>query len=60
MPSKLHPKAATRSLQMRKFQCSVCGEKITAPKLRGRTHEGHIKHMYCRVCQEETEHIQIE
>ena len=45
---------------MRRFVCSVCGYEMDASKRRGkRTKEGHIKHMYCPVCMEVTEHRQI-
>lgn len=47
--------------QWRIFVCSICGEKIAAPKKRRyQTAVGHIKHMYCFRCQYTTEHIQIE
>jgi hypothetical protein len=47
--------------QWRVFVCSICGEKVAAPKKRRyQTAVGHIKHMYCFRCQYTTEHIQIE
>jgi len=42
------------------FACEECGTKVVAPKKNGRTHRGHVKHMYCHVCRKETAHIQIE
>lgn len=49
-----------RSIQMRVFICSKCGEKLVATKQRKKTGIGHVKHAYCYVCKETTEHIQIE
>ena len=52
-------KRAWRHIQRRRFRCSVCGTEVVAPKAAGRTSEGHIKHMWCFVCKERTEHVQL-
>ena len=49
-----------RLYQKRLFQCPQCGTVIPALKRKGKTHPGHVKHMYCFVCRTVTEHIQIE
>lgn len=46
--------------QVRDFRCEVCGEKVQATKSPSRkTSAGHIKHMWCIKCKEETPHVQI-
>lgn len=40
--------------------CCDCGLTVDAPKVKGRTHPGHIKHMYCCRCKDTTKHIQME
>lgn len=46
--------------QMRVFRCPVCGQLHTAPKVLGRTHEGHIKTMWCFVCKQVVDQVQVE
>lgn len=46
--------------QIRDFRCTECGNIATATKGRGnKTGQGHVKHMYCYVCQRITKHEQI-
>lgn len=47
-------------IQVRDFRCKECGIVAPATKARHKTSKGHIKHMYCYVCQKETEHEQVE
>ena len=47
-------------LQQRQFRCNHCENTTDAPKSRGRTNPGHIKSMYCYICQMITNHIQID
>lgn len=49
-----------RKPQIRTFRCTVCGTRMVATKARGKTGIGHIKHMWCFMCKERTEHIQID
>ena len=49
-----------RPIQVRDFRCAVCGTVAPATKTRHKTSKGHIKHMYCYVCQKVTEHEQTE
>ena len=44
---------------MRVFVCENCRTQVTVPKKKGRTHVGHIKHMYCYNCKKITPHVQI-
>ncbi len=45
---------------MRQFRCTACGYVMIAAKQRRfATRTGHVKHMYCPVCRETTEHHQI-
>lgn len=55
-----HPSALPKFTQPRRFMCCNCGLTVDAPKVKGRTHPGHIKHMYCCQCKETTKHIQME
>ena len=41
-----------RETVYRDFKCPVCGARITMPKRKGRTHAGHIKHIWCYVCKQ--------
>ena len=43
---------------IRRFKCQDCGSEITAPKL-SKTGNGHIKTMYCPICKEQKDFIQI-
>lgn len=43
----------------RVFKCPVCGDKRICLKRRN-TAVGHIKTMYCYVCKEDRDFIQIE
>lgn len=56
---RIRNKKDPRRIQMRDFECSVCGTRRTATKRLGRTHEGHIKTMYCVTCREVTDHVQL-
>lgn len=47
-----------RKIQMRRFQCPVCGCIQYASKLKNRTSEGHIKTMYCFKCRNCTDFVQ--
>ena len=50
-----------RKLQMRLFRCEECGTVAPATKRRNkRTAIGHIKTMWCYVCREVRDHVQIE
>lgn len=44
--------------QVRRFVCRCCGAVQYAPKARGKTGEGHVKHMWCPACCRRTEHEQ--
>lgn len=50
---------SSRYVALRYFKCSACGAIATAPKMR-RTGNEHIKHMYCPVCRDTTEHRQFD
>ena len=43
---------------IRRFKCPVCGADATAPKL-SRTGNGHVKTMYCHVCKEQRNFVQV-
>jgi len=43
---------------IRRFKCPVCGADATAPKL-SMTGNGHIKTMYCPVCKQERDFVQV-
>lgn len=47
-------------IHLRDFRCKECGTVVPATKVRHKTKKGHIKHMYCFVCQTDTEHEQVE
>lgn len=48
-----------RKMTERVFKCPKCGNKVVAYKTTAhRTGEGHIKHMWCYKCMEQTAHIQ--
>ena len=47
-------------MQIRVFQCPVCGSRVVCPKYKGRTGKGHVKHTYCVRCRAVTAHVQIE
>jgi len=55
----IHDRRNPRRVQMRDFQCAVCGNVSTAPKVKRKTGDGHVKHMYCWRCRQTTEHTQI-
>lgn len=58
MPVKRHKDA--QLIQVRYFKCPECETVVPATKTRHRTSVGHIKTMYCYVCQKTTDHEQIE
>lgn len=49
-----------RKGRLRFFKCPTCGAIITAPKLHGITHVGHLKTMYCFVCGTNRDFIQVD
>ena len=49
-----------RRIQLREFECTVCGAHRTATKWRGVSPPGHIKTMYCVTCRTVTDFIQKE
>ena len=55
-PVRQHPGAVRP--QMRTFRCPVCGMTTTATKCKGRTRIGHIKTMWCWVCQADSDMVQ--
>lgn len=57
---KRNKKAQNRGVQIRVFVCPECGTHITATKSRGQTHPGHIKDIWCYVCQQVQKCEQIE
>lgn len=57
------PTVAKRSslrIQMRTFECPVCGTKLHATKTKFKTKVGHIKTMYCYVCKDMRDCVQTE
>lgn len=58
MRTKRHPRAIVP--QMRVFQCLQCGTKFTITKVRGQTHPGHFKQIYCYKCKKRTRQVQLE
>jgi len=49
-----------RHFIVRRFRCPECGTELTATKMWFRTGDGHVKTMYCYVCKEERDCIQID
>ena len=49
-----------RTYQLRHFVCTVCGDKQTASKYKGHTNNGHIKTMWCPVCNTEQDFVQYD
>lgn len=57
---KVIPMRNRKPPQVRDFRCQVCGEAVQATKRPDRrTSPGHIKHMWCIKCKDETPHVQI-
>jgi len=57
---QLYTYGSRRPYQMRRLRCAACGYiQIAAKQRRKATGPGHVKHMYCPICREDTEHIQI-
>ena len=53
-------KKNVRPVQLRTFECPICGTRVPATKTKHKTKPGHVKTMYCYVCMKETEHVQTE
>ena len=49
-----------RFVTIRRFRCPWCGQEMIAPKMRGPTHSGHVKTMYCPMCQTDRDFIQTD
>ena len=45
---------------LRRFECPICGLKLSACKKDGVTGKGHIKTMWCTVCKSERDFVQID
>jgi transcription elongation factor Elf1 len=48
----------TTTSYIRRFKCPECGCEVTAPKM-SKTGNGHIKTMYCVICREKRDFVQI-
>ena len=49
-----------RKCRIRYFECPECGATLTAPKVYGMTHAGHIKTMWCFRCGAERDFVQTD
>lgn len=49
-----------RAVQLRVFECTVCGHRQVHTKRHGKTPPGHVKTTWCVWCQAATDQIQIE
>jgi len=47
-------------IMLRRFECPICGLKLSACKKDGVTGKGHVKTMWCTVCRSERDFVQID
>ena len=49
-----------RNTTMSEFYCVECGSRIYLPRCTGQQRkDGHIKHIWCTKCKQETAHVEI-
>ena len=53
-------KQKNKAVTIKDLECTRCGHVQTIQRREGRNRkDGHIKHLWCLVCQERVEHVEL-